>query len=98
MDAMPRLLLLPLLVALAALALPARGQFFFPDGTDAPHYVPNVPGTPNGRFYVGEFTGDAKCHFRYDVPPGKTVRKNEVFNIGDPERLGGPLIAAIAQL
>lgn len=62
-------LLRPLLVGVfLAGALSAHGQWVFPHGIDYLHYVPDVPGTPSGRLYIGDgATGQSLCHYRVDL-------------------------------
>ncbi len=76
-NAISRRFFLPLFSIILAWALQARGQRFFDDdGIDVAHYVPNVPGTPNGRIYVGDgnFFEHPECHYRINILEGKTVK------------------------
>lgn len=71
------------LVALVACLVPgasARAQEFFPDGDDYLNYDPQSG--PTGRIYVGDASGGSPCHYRYDLPPGKTVTDVELDEEG----------------
>jgi hypothetical protein len=74
----PRLLAAALLAVVPALA--AQGQFF-PDGEDVLNYDPESG--PTGRIYVGDGSGKSPCHYRYDLPAGKSVSDVEIGSDDD---------------
>jgi hypothetical protein len=62
-----------LFIGLAGGVANSPGQYFFPDSKDYAFYDRRTPGTPAGRLYVGDLSGKARCHFRIDLPAGKTL-------------------------
>ena len=68
MNAITRLLFLPILVSLAVMPFPASGDFFFPNGRDG--YI--IDGETITVVDI-KITNSSPCKFVFKIPPGKKV-------------------------